>query len=69
MSEVQIRTGSVSKSMLDEKILDELRNSLRGELVTSKDDNYDKLRRVWNGLIEKYPRSARRRSTRLKHRR
>ena len=35
--------------------LDDLRASLRGELLTSADPAYDKARKLWNGMIDKRP--------------
>jgi FAD/FMN-containing dehydrogenase len=34
---------------------DELRGSLRGEVITRSDPGYDDARRVWNGLIDNHP--------------
>ena len=55
MSTTDIYTQSNNKTLLDDKIIDELRKSLRGELITSKNQNYDELRKVWNGMIDKRP--------------
>ncbi len=35
--------------------LDDLRASLRGELLTSADPAYDEARKLWNGMIDKRP--------------
>jgi len=35
--------------------LDDLRASLRGELITSADPAYDEARKLWNGMIDKRP--------------
>jgi FAD/FMN-containing dehydrogenase len=36
-------------------ILEGLRSSLRGELITASDAGYEEHRRVWNGLVDKRP--------------
>ena len=36
-------------------IADELRDALRGEVITRSDPGYDDARRVWNGLIDNHP--------------
>lgn len=36
----------------DERIL---RERLMGELVTPDDESYEETRRIWNGMIDKYP--------------
>lgn len=40
---------------LEEKALQELRASFRGELIRPGDDGYDAARRVFNGMIDKHP--------------
>jgi FAD/FMN-containing dehydrogenase len=35
--------------------LRDFRASLHGELILPDDDGYDSARRVWNGMIDKYP--------------
>lgn len=35
--------------------LRDFRARLHGELILSDDDGYDSARRVWNGMIDKYP--------------
>lgn len=34
---------------------DELRSSMRGEVITRSDPNYETARQVWNGLIDHHP--------------
>ena len=36
-------------------VLQDLKASLRGELICPNDRGYDAARRVWNGMIDKYP--------------
>jgi FAD/FMN-containing dehydrogenase len=42
-------------TVLAKKIMRKYRESLRGELVVPDDDGYDLGRRVWNGMIDRYP--------------
>lgn len=35
--------------------LRDFRANLYGELILSDDDGYDSARRVWNGMMDKYP--------------
>ena len=35
--------------------LRDFRARLHGELILPDDDGYDSARRVWNGMIDKYP--------------
>ena len=41
--------------ILGEGTVQELRESIRGELVTPSDAHYDEARAVWNGMIDKRP--------------
>jgi FAD/FMN-containing dehydrogenase len=41
--------------VLDEAAVDELKNALRGELISPGDASYDEHRKVWNGSIDRRP--------------
>ncbi len=41
---------------LDEDALARLRTSMSGELIGPEDEGYERFRRVYNGMIDKYPR-------------
>jgi FAD/FMN-containing dehydrogenase len=41
--------------LLDYTVIQDLRNEIRGELLTPTDVGYDPARRVWNGMINKRP--------------
>lgn len=40
---------------LDASVVEELRSSLRGELLVPEEDNYDEARAIWNGMIDRKP--------------
>ncbi|WP_440006790.1 FAD-binding oxidoreductase [Halomicrococcus sp. SG-WS-1] len=40
---------------LDESVVDELGDGLRGDLFAPGDPGYDEARSVWNGMIDRYP--------------
>ncbi len=39
----------------DEALLGGLQRSLQGDVIDRSDERYDEARRVWNGLIDRYP--------------
>lgn len=45
----------MSHTTINSAFLQDFKASLRGELITPGDDSYDSARRVWNGMINKYP--------------
>ena len=42
-------------TILGEGTIQELRESIRGELITPSDAGYDEARAIWNGMIDKRP--------------
>src|SRR5438067_6046753 len=38
-------------------IMQDLKDHLRGELICPNDSGYDAARKVWNGMIDKYPKA------------
>ena len=42
-------------TILGEATIQELRESIRGEVITPADPRYDEARAVWNGMIDKRP--------------
>lgn len=42
--------------MVDDTTVVDFRGSLRGRLITPQDSDYDQARRVYNGMIDRYPR-------------
>jgi hypothetical protein len=55
MSTLKTKSHLKNKPISDDKIIEQLRSSLRGELISSKTPNYDDARKVWNGMIDKHP--------------
>ena len=41
--------------MVDEARIEELKASLRGQLIRPGDDGYDDARKIWNGMFDKRP--------------
>src|SRR6185437_7401656 len=48
-------TGSGKAVSLTASDIKDLRSSLRGELLLSGDDGYDRARRIWNGAFDRRP--------------
>ncbi len=48
---VRAKNGSV----INEKIIEDFKSGLRGQLIKPGDENYDSVRKIWNGMINKYP--------------
>lgn len=49
-----MRLDGVARS-LDSVAIDQLRAGLRGRALTAEDPDYDRFRRIWNGMIDKRP--------------
>lgn len=47
--------GETGLAGLSTDALDTFRSAVRGDIILPTDDTYDDARRIWNGLIEKYP--------------
>lgn len=45
----------MSATIIQDSLIDEFRNQLRGELILPQDANYDDVRAVYNGMIDKRP--------------
>jgi FAD/FMN-containing dehydrogenase len=52
---VKIRGATLEVSVIEEPLINDLRASLRGSLLSSSDVEYDDARRVWNGMIDRRP--------------
>ena len=55
MVELQVRTREGAEALLDEGAVDELKATLRGELIQPADEGYEQARNVWNGNIDRRP--------------
>jgi FAD/FMN-containing dehydrogenase len=55
MSSFEVRTRTGDQTALEEAAAQELRASLRGELLRPGDEAYDETRKVWNGMIDHQP--------------
>ncbi len=49
------RVTSTTGRVVEETAIEQFRASLRGELMRLGDDGYHTARKVWNGMIDKYP--------------
>jgi hypothetical protein len=54
-SEIPAVKLSGAGTTIEKAALDELRTSLRGQLLVSGDVGYDSARRIWNGMIDRRP--------------
>jgi FAD/FMN-containing dehydrogenase len=53
MVDKKVRTKS--GTVLNEKIIEEYKSGLRGQLIRPGDEYYDNTRKIWNAMINKYP--------------
>ncbi len=55
LSDVPATTVAGEEAVLEQAAVDELRQSLRGSLLTPGSSAYDTARTLWNGMIDKHP--------------
>src|SRR5215212_6259385 len=55
MAEVRIVTLAGTGSALDESVVERFGSELRGELLRPGDDEYEEIRQLWNGVIDRRP--------------
>jgi FAD/FMN-containing dehydrogenase len=55
MSSFEVEGRAGDQTALEESAAQELRRSLRGELLRPGDETYDEARKVWNGMIDHRP--------------
>src|SRR5687768_2750659 len=51
----RVMTTTGAPAALAESTIQDLRRQLRGELLRPGDDDYERARKVWNGMIDKRP--------------
>ncbi len=49
------KVTSKNGATIEEKIIDEFKSGLRGQLIRPDDESYNTVRKIWNGMIDKYP--------------
>ena len=55
MADVEIATNKNSNAILDQATIEALRVDLRGKLLLPTDAGYEEARKIWNGMIDRYP--------------
>ncbi|MEM7130011.1 MAG: FAD-binding oxidoreductase [Chloroflexota bacterium] len=55
MTDLCAVTSAGDKVVLKDDVVCELKRNLRGELLSSSSDNYNEVRKVWNGMIDRRP--------------
>ena len=55
MSQIDVRTVAGEVTTVSESAISALTGALRGRLVQPSDRDYDDVRAVWNGMIDRRP--------------
>jgi len=55
MSDLKVLTSEGAEIVLDETVIEEFKLKLGCVLLTQQDDDYEEVRKVWNGMIDKRP--------------
>lgn len=55
MSDMEVTLNSGETSLLDAAVVEEFSAKLRNNLLTAADPEYERVRRVWNGMIDRCP--------------
>ena len=55
MVDLPVVTTNGTQAVLGEASVEEFQNSLRGPLIRPGDEEYDEVRQVWNGMIDRKP--------------
>ena len=55
MSDIQVALNSGESTVLDAAVVEEFGAKLRNNLITATNPEYEQVRRVWNGMIDRCP--------------
>lgn len=55
MDAIKTKNLNGTNLMINSDILEEFKNKIRGEIITSKSENYDEARSIYNAMIDKKP--------------
>ena len=55
MGKIELVTGNGKNSQVDESVVEQFGEGLRGELLRPGDPGYDDARQIWNAMIDKRP--------------
>ena len=55
MGKVEVVTGNGEKTQIDDTVVEQFKESLRGALLRPSDDGYDDARQIWNAMIDRRP--------------
>src|SRR5215475_15166617 len=55
MVDRRLTTTGSAECVLNGSVVDKLSSELRGDLIAIDDPNYDTVRTIWNGLVDKRP--------------
>jgi hypothetical protein len=55
MADLSITTSTGSHIVIEDTTVETFKTSLRGELLRPGDTDYNEVRKVWNGMIDKRP--------------
>jgi FAD/FMN-containing dehydrogenase len=55
MASLRVKTSAGTETVVEETVIEELKEGLRGDLLRAGDENYESARRVFNAMIDKRP--------------
>ena len=54
-SALRVVTSAGEKTTLESALVEEFRTQMRGPLLTAEHPDYEQVRQVWNGMIDRRP--------------